>query len=178
MLAEYIPILHRTVKDMSKVVLALDQALQVSGYAVFKDKKLLVADTFAISKTATMDKRLMEMQKQLTQLYYDYEFSKVVFEDIQLQAGNALTYKHLAYVQATIILWCACNDISYEIFAASHWRKVLGGGFGRKRDEQKQHAIEIVQERYGIEVTSDEADAICIGIAAIKERKENAIGFC
>lgn len=177
MLAEYIPILHRTVKDMSKVVLALDQALQVSGYAVFKDKKLLVADTFAISKTATMDKRLMEMQKQLTQLYHDYEFSKVVFEDIQLQAGNALTYKHLAYAQAAIILWCGNMSIDYEVFAPSHWRKILGGNFGRKRAEQKRHAIDLVEQWYGVDTSSDVADAVCIGRAYLKETDKPAVAF-
>ena len=160
------------------VILALDQSLKVSGTAIFDNNKLVYHDTYFIKPDQKMERRLMDIWQQLNELYHDFDFDKIYFEDIQLQAGNALTYKHLAYVQATIILWCACNDISYEIFAASHWRKVLGGGFGRKRDEQKQHAIEIVQERYGIEVTSDEADAICIGIAAIKERKENAIGFC
>lgn len=160
------------------VILALDQSLKVSGTAIFDNNKLVYHDTYSIKSDQKMERRLMDIWQQLNELYHDFDFDKIYFEDIQLQAGNALTYKHLAYVQATIILWCVCNDISYEIFAASHWRKVLGGGFGRKRDEQKQHAIEIVQERYGIEVTSDEADAICIGIAAIKERKENAIGFC
>lgn len=160
------------------VILALDQSLKVSGTAIFDNNKLVYHDTYSIKPAQKMERRLMDIWQQLNELYHDFDFDKIYFEDIQLQAGNALTYKHLAYVQATIILWCACNDIPYEIFAASHWRKVLGGGFGRKRDEQKQHAIEIVQERYGIEVTSDEADAICIGIAAIKERKENAIGFC
>ena len=93
------------------------------------------------------------------------------------QAGNVLTYKHLAYVQAAILMWCDFNQIPYEIYAASHWRKVLGGKFGRKREEQKQHALDLVKDYCGQEVTSDEADAICIGLAAIRERKENTVGF-
>lgn len=157
--------------------LALDQALNVSGWAVFEDNKLIAADTFTILKTAPMDKRLLDMYKNLTDLYYEYEFEKVYFEDIQLQAGNALTYKHLAYAQAAVILWCGHMDMGYEILAPSHWRKVLGGNFGRKRAEQKRHAIDLVEKWYNINVPSDIADAICIGRAAIQETKKEKVAF-
>lgn len=159
------------------VILALDQSLKVSGAAVFNDKKLVHHEAFSIKPDQKMERRLMDIWKQLNELYHDFEFDKMYFEDIQLQSGNALTYKHLAYVQATIILWCAINNIPYEMFTASHWRKVLGSGFGRKRQEQKEHAIKLVQERYDVSVSSDEADAICIGMAAMKEKRESAVGF-
>ena len=157
--------------------LALDQALGTSGWAVFDDKKLIAADTFSVSKTAPMDRRLLEIYKNLTDLYHEYEFEKIYFEDIQLQAGNALTYKHLAYAQAAIILWCGHMNMDWSMFAPSHWRKVLGGGFGRKRAEQKRYAIQLVQKWYNIEVLSDIADAICIGRAAIQESREKKVAF-
>lgn len=159
------------------LVLALDQALQTSGWALFKNNKLMKADIFTVSKTASMDRRLMELQKHLTELYHEYEFEKLYFEDIQLQAGNALTFKHLAYAQAAIILWCGNMGIDYEILAPSHWRKILGGNFGRKRAEQKRHAIELVQKWYGVEVSSDVADAICLGRAGIQESQEKKVAF-
>lgn len=159
------------------IVLALDQSLRSTGWAIFKNNKLIKADIFTVSKTAPMDRRLMEIQKQLTELYHEYEFEKLYFEDIQLQAGNALTYKHLAYAQATIILWCGNMNIKYEILAPSHWRKILGGNFGRKRAEQKRHAIDLVQKWYGIEVSSDVADAICLGRAGIQESRKEVVGF-
>lgn len=159
------------------LVLALDQALQTSGWAIFKNNKLIKADIFTVSKIAPMDRRLMEIQKQLTELYHEYEFEKLYFEDIQLQAGNALTYKRLAYAQATIILWCGNMNIKYEILAPSHWRKILGGNFGRKRAEQKRHAIDLVKKWYGVEVSSDVADAICLGRAGIQESRKEVVGF-
>ena len=157
--------------------LALDQSLSCTGWAVFDDKKLIAADTFSISKTAPMDRRLLGIYKNLTDLYHEYEFEKIYFEDIQLQAGNALTYKHLAYAQAAIILWCGHMNIDWSMSAPSHWRKVLGGGFGRKRAEQKRYAIQLVQKWYNIEVLSDIADAICIGRAAIQESREKKVAF-
>lgn len=159
------------------LVLALDQSLSCTGWAAFKNNKLIATNTFTVSKTAPMDRRLMELQKNLTELYHEYEFDKLYFEDIQLQAGNALTYKHLAYAQAAIILWCGNMGIDYKILAPSHWRKVLGGNFGRKRAEQKRHAIELVQTWYGVEVPSDIADAICLGRAGIQENGKVGVGF-
>lgn len=158
-------------------IISLDQSLSCTGWAVFDDKKLIAANTFSVSKTAPMDRRLLEIYKNLTDLYHEYEFEKIYFEDIQLQAGNALTYKHLAYAQAAIILWCGHMDIDWSISAPSHWRKVLGGGFGRKRAEQKRYAIQLVQKWYNIEVPSDIADAICIGRAAIQESREKKVAF-
>lgn len=158
-------------------IISLDQSLSCTGWAVFDDKTLIAADTFSISKTAPMDRRLLEIYKNLTDLYHEYEFEKIYFEDIQLQAGNALTYKHLAYAQAAIILWCGHMNMDWSISAPSHWRKVLGGGFGRKRAEQKRYAIQLVQKWYNIEVPSDIADAICIGRAAIQESREKKVAF-
>ena len=157
--------------------LALDQSLGTSGWAVFDDKTLIAADTFSVSKTAPMDRRLLEIYKNLTNLYHEYEFEKIYFEDIQLQAGNALTYKHLAYAQAAIILWCGHMNMDWSMSAPSHWRKALGGSFGRKRAEQKRYAIQLVQKWYNIEVSSDIADAICIGRAAIQESREKKVAF-
>lgn len=155
-------------------ILALDQSLASSGWAVFEGNRLLAASLFTVTKTAPMDRRLLAIYKHLTELYHTYEFEKVYFEDIQLQAGNALTYKHLAYAQAAIILWCGHMDIPWSMSAPSHWRKVLGGDFGRKRADQKRHAIELVDTWYHQEVSSDVADAICIGRAALAENKKKA----
>lgn len=157
--------------------LALDQSLSSSGWAVFDNKTLIAANTFTVSKTAPMERRLLEIYKNLTDLYHEYEFEKIYFEDIQLQAGNALTYKHLAYAQAAIILWCGHMNMDWSMSAPSHWRKVLGGGFGRKRAEQKRYAIDLVEKWYNIEVSSDMADAICIGRAAIQENRKKKVAF-
>ena len=159
-------------------ILALDQSLKVTAAAVFYDDKLIYHRTYSIKATQKMERRLHDIWTMLNTLTHDWDIDKIYFEDIQLQAGNVLTYKHLAYVQAAIIMWCDFNQIPYEIYAASHWRKVLGGKFGRKREEQKQHALDLVKDYCDQEVTSDEADAICIGLAAIRERKENVVGFC
>lgn len=164
----------------TRVLISLDQAAKVSGFAIFEDEKLVRSGTFSIPPHKPIEERLARFYQELTDLYYDYadcDNIEFAFEDIQLQAGNVKTYKVLAYVQAVLLLFCFYNKIPYTVSTPSHWRKLLGGSFGRKREEQKQHAIEYVKDVCGKDVSSDEADAVCIGLARIKEKKEDQAGF-
>lgn len=162
-----------------KTMISLDQALQVSGYAIFEQGKLKESGVFSLPKTKPIEQRLALLYQELENLLQkvDDENVTIVFEDIQLQAGNVKTYQRLAYVQAAILLWCYYHQIDYTIEPPSHWRKILGGGFGHKREEQKQHAIDLVEQICGKEVSSDEADAICIGLAYLKEKQQQKVGF-
>ena len=49
--------------------------------------------------------------------------------------------------------------------------------FGRKRTEQKQVAQEFVQNKFNITVTEDEADSICLGLAAVLENNHDECAF-
>lgn len=162
---------------MSEVVLSLDQALKTTGYAVFENETLIECGKFTINANATMGERLASFKKEILGLKESYNVDTIIFEQIQLQNGNAKTFQHLAYVQAMLFYFCYQHNIKHEVYEASHWRKVLGGGFGRKRAEQKQKAIDVVQQKYQIEVDSDIADAICIGCAYLKEKRNNQKGF-
>lgn len=162
------------------VTIALDQAAKVSGWTVFDGDKYVESGTFSVPPSKPIGERLATFYKCVTELYSKYEDKRVwlVFEDIQMQKGNVLTYQRLAYIQAALILWCYYHQIPYTVLAPSHWRKILGGGFGRKREEQKQHAIEYVRQKLNKDVSTDEADAICIGLAFLQERKQDTqIGF-
>lgn len=161
------------------IYLSLDQAMRTTGWAIFEDDELKKYGSFTIPNHHPIEQRLNELMRELNNLYREYEFDELFFEDIQNQNNNE-TYKKLAYVQATIIIWCYNNNIKFHILSPSHWRSVLkercGISFGRKREEQKQKAIEFVQQFFSKMVISDEADAIALGYAGIceKNRAESA----
>lgn len=164
--------------------LALDQAARVSGWALFDDEDGFLRDygTIEVKKTLDLPQRLFTFQEEVRKLTNEAVDKELflAFEDIQLQHGNVQTYSRLAYVQAALLLLVQESDriVDYGILAPSHWRKVLGGTWGRKRDEQKAHAIEVVEQRFGLtDVSSDAADAICIGLASLQERKEGQMTF-
>ena len=156
------------------MILSLDQALVETGWAIFDNNKLIAYNSFVINGKNPIEERLWQLFEQLTDLYNKYEFDHLIFEDIQ-QQQNPSTYKKLAYVQAIILLWCYYHNMDYTILSPSQWRKILGGGFGRSREEQKQKAIAFVKNNYHIDVESDIADAICIGKAYLNSNKK--IGF-
>ena len=163
------------------ITIGLDNALNTTGWSIFKDEELIAHSTFSIPAYKSIEVRLGEIWNKLNDLYREYQFEYVYFEDIQQQRGNVQTFKKLAYVQAAILLWCYFNEIKYTIFAPSHWRSTLkstyGLGFGNARAEQKKKAQELVKQIFKIDVTEDEADAICIGLGGIQERIEKKSAF-
>ena len=162
-------------------LLALDQASRVTGVAIFDDDKLIKYGTFEIKSNQELGKRLTQFLENLDKLYAAYHFDAVAYEDIQLQMGNVETYRRLAYIQAMILFWCEKHEKNLYCLSPSHWRKILkdkyGMSWGRKRVEQKQTAIDFIQEHYKKEVDSDTADAICIGCAANIEINKNKSAF-
>lgn len=162
-------------------LLALDQASRVTGVAIFDDDKLVKYGIFEIKSNQELGKRLTQFLENLDKLYAAYHFDSIAYEDIQLQMGNVETYKKLAYIQAMIIFWCEKHEKNLYCLSPSHWRKVLkdkyGMSWGRKRAEQKQAAIDFIQEHYEKEVDSDTADAICIGCAANIEINKTESAF-
>lgn len=162
-------------------LLALDQASRVTGIAIFDDDKLVKYGTFEIKSNQELGKRLTQFLENLDKLYAAYHFDAVAYEDIQLQMGNVETYKKLAYIQAIILFWCEKHEKNLYCLSPSHWRKILkdkyGMSWGRKRAEQKQTAIDFIQEHYKKEVDSDIADAICIGCAANIEINKTKSAF-
>jgi hypothetical protein len=71
--------------------------------------------------------------------------------------------------------------MGHTVLAPSHWRSILksqyGLRFGKNRAEQKKSARGFVKDHYNIDVSEDEADAICISIAGIIEKNSKKSAF-
>ena len=163
------------------IFLALDQALQTTGYAIFEDNELIKWGIFSTTPSLPIEERLYTIQQELTKLDQYYNIGHVFFEDTQKQA-NLDTYKRLCYVQSVIMVWCRNRGgIKYTILSPSHWRKLLKDKYkinwGRKREEQKQAALKWVRQEYEGKFTTDSADAICIGRAGLLELNQNRSAF-
>ena len=161
-------------------ILSLDQAAVTTGWALFENNKLINKGSFTIKKTLPIEVRLWQIQQSLLDVIYknlnDRNPDIIVFEGIQ-QQSNVETFRKLAMVQAAILLLCYDLSIKYVIYSPSEWRAINGGGYGRKREEQKNAAIIKAKEWYQVDVDSDIADAINIGHAYLINRtndKSNA----
>ena len=155
----------------SKFIIALDQSTQLTGYAIFQDKDLIAHGVF--SPSGDYEHRIVKLRQWLLDKLEPLKPNiEVYFEDIQLQdlGGGSIgitTFKKLAHVQGALIVTCIDEDVPYTIVPAATWRKTCGVK-GRVRSEYKPAAQAHVLEKYGIQATEDEADAICIGEHGVK----------
>lgn len=161
--------------------LCLDQALQVSGYAIFDEKKELIEHgLFKTKNSAPIEERLGDIWNFLNNAFQEYDFSHIFFEDCQ-QQQNAQTYHKLSMVKAIILLWTFIHHIPYTVLSPSHWRSLIKEhhhvAFGRTRKEQKKNCQNFIKDTFQIEVSEDEADAIAIGVAGFLEIDSNTSAF-
>ena len=148
-------------------ILALDQSSQTSGFAIFDNGQLIDSGTFTLLDQH-IGKRLVKYKQKIAELIEKYDIEEVAFEDIQMQGGNVHTFKILAEIYGVTEEYLTEQKHSYQVIGVSSWRSSLGIK-GRARTEQKKNAQLYVQEHYNKKVSTDEADAICIGACASKK---------
>lgn len=159
-------------------LLSLDQSLNLTGFAIFSSVngdlyKYGIFDLKDIKGDNISDEKIYNIKMFLDRIIKEYNIKFVVIEDIQSQS-NVNTFKLLSWLQGVLKNYLYENNIPYAIISPPAWRKELGIK-GRKRDEQKINAINYIKNRYNIDVSSDVADAICIGLGAIEKLKNNNI---
>ena len=151
-------------------LLALDQASNISGYAIFEDGKLLKYDKINLTGYDLADKLIL-LRKQIANLIQEWNIEEVIMEDIQLQGNvtnNVKTFKVLAEVFGVIYELVNEMNIKNSAVLASEWKSTLQIK-GRDRTAQKRAAQQYVIDNYGIKPTQDECDAICIGAHRYKK---------
>ena len=151
-------------------ILSFDQSSTNSGYCLYEDGKIVTSGFIDKHKIKNSDERVMEMGVAICKKIKEVEPDFVTIENIQNQNSTA-TVILLARLQGFIIGWCYTHKIRTEILGPSQWRSELKFRQGPKvkRDELKQQAMDFVKEKFGMDDCSvDEAEAICMAVAAIK----------
>lgn len=148
-------------------LLALDQSSHTTGYAIFKDNKLIKASHFDASGSDLGD-RLVDIKRKVINLIQEYEIDEVVFEDIQLQNVNGSreagikTFKILAEVYGVLSELFSEIKMPYDVAMPIKWKAHFHIA-GKGRTQEKKMSQAQVLSTYGLKCTEDEADAVCIG---------------
>lgn len=150
-------------------VLALDQSSRVTGYAIFDNNQLVTSGTF-VTDDERIGHRLLEIRNRIQSMVSTYNIDHLVFEEIQLQQQGVTTYKVLAQVLGICEELATELNIPYVIVPSVTWKSTLGIK-GKGRTEQKKNAQSFVVNTYGLKVSQDTADAICIGTAYIRQNQ-------
>lgn len=150
-------------------ILAFDQSTKISGYSLFIDGEYAECGCIDLHKIKDTSERVRAMGVELCKIIEKYNPDKVVIEEVA-QQSNPLTLKLLARIQGVIIGFCAAHNIDTYIVEPSKWRSTLRfkQGAGTKREELKAQSIQYIKNKYGLELSEDSCEAICINEAAHK----------
>ena len=147
-------------------IVALDQATAVTGVAVFEDSTLKECFYIKHKRGTKVDNHLVCMTEYIFQVLEERQPDVVIIEGTTFQRSAGTTIM-LSELRGAIIGWCIGRDVQLVSYMPSSWRKMLGfkQGRGIQRKDVKKQAKDYVLSHYGLEVTEDEADAVCIGSA-------------
>lgn len=150
-------------------LVTIDGSTQKSGIALFVDGTYRLHTLLDYSKDKNIDSRFKSMSKGLWDFLDTYNPDILYMEETYM-AKNPQTTKFLTRLQGVVYAWCIIHDCEFNTILPSQWRKQLGLSQhkGVKRKELKELAVKYILENYVLEVTDDEADAICIADAVIK----------
>lgn len=149
-------------------LIAFDQATRFTGFSCFDGPDLIKYGLLEANGTDS-EARLDEMATMMEELVDHYNPEMIVFEGVLYQKSPSALIL-LSNLQGILRGICHSKGCSYRIYAPTAWRRILEfqQGAGIKRDDLKLQAIQFVKDAYGVDVTEDACEAICIGLAHLK----------
>jgi Holliday junction resolvasome RuvABC endonuclease subunit len=138
------------------MILALDQATNVTGYCIFSlDKRLVNYGIIDISHmpkdgdVAQAEKRYQLLQ-EVKFLVYKHKISLLIIEGVYGGKENLSTYKKLAQTQSSLTDWAYANGLqSFSWSCAGEWRKIISTNT-KNRETDKEAAKQFVLTQYDI----------------------------
>lgn len=149
--------------------MAWDQSTKISAWSVFVDGEYRSSGVIDHHKMKDVSERVRQMGLSICDKIKEARPDVIIIEEVA-QQSNAQTLKLLARIQGIIIGFGAAHYMPVYIIEPSKWRSKLGFQLGSKvkREELKAQAIEHIKECYGLELTEDECESLCINEAAHK----------
>lgn len=154
-------------------LMAIDESTKKTGCALFSNGELISYCVLDTSKNKDSASRLHEMCALLLQQMKNWGPDEIYIEHPQGYGRNVLTVWMLSQIIGVARAYAIEHDCPISELTPSEWRSYLNFKQGKtKRDELKRMSIGYVKENYGLEVTDDAADAICIGTAILRKFDE------
>lgn len=150
-------------------LLTIDGSTQKTGIAYFCNYEYVEHILLDYSKDKNVKTRFESMSRGILNTLNKYRPNIIYIEETYM-ANNPQTSKILTRLQGVVYAWCLNNECEFNTITSTSWRKQLKFQQGKsiKRNQLKEQSIKYVLENYKLDVTDDEADAICIADAVMK----------
>lgn len=146
----------------------------MTGYSLAEDNSIIDYGKIEINNADDIDviERLNIMNNGIIKLIDRVKPDVVLFEDTQLQKNtyNVSGFKTLAQLQGVIMAYLFKLDLPFYIIPATAW-KACCKIKGKDREAQKKNTQIFVKEKFGYDVSEDEADAMGISVYGMKNLK-------
>lgn len=150
-------------------ILSFDQSTVKTGYAVFDGADLIAHGVIDLHKDKDAWEREQLMRIRIKDLIKQNRPKVVVLEGVSAKS-NPQTVIMLGRLQGHIMSAAWDKNADVKIYLPTEWRKIDGIKQGpRTRKELKEQSIALVANAYGLDLPEDEAEAIAIGIAYLKD---------
>lgn len=140
-------------------ILALDQATK-TGWALFDNDKLIDYGIEDFTDIKDFPEKVNAIKHWYTNKIKETKAEVFALENVQYQT-NARVHRDLSKLLGVLENYLLDNKYLYIIVDNGEWKSTCGVK-GRKRVEQKKNAQLFVKRKFGIEVSDDIADSICI----------------
>lgn len=156
------------------VMMSLDTSTTSTGWAIFTNAKYSASGVISCDSGADVLSRIKYMLSEILCLMRKYDVQIIALETTAV-ARNIQVQRMLTMMLGGVVGLTVSERLDDEIlccfYRPSEWRKLISTEQKpRKRKELKLWDKEQVRSIYGFEIESDdEADAILIGTAYIKD---------
>lgn len=168
-LSHFLKQIKKEVKSIDVKLVTIDGSTQKTAITLFVNGEYREHTLLDFSKDKDMESRFKSMSKGMW-VFLEESRPNIIYIEETYMSRNAQTMKILTRLQGVVYAWCMNNECEFNTILPSQWRKYLKftQSRGTKRQQLKEQSIKYVLENYNLDVTDDEADAICIGDAVIK----------
>lgn len=143
-------------------ILALDQATNRTGWAIFDDRQLIRYGVFD-SSGSSEEQHIHSVKMWLVSMIENWAPDIIGIEGIQYQQNfGVTTFQTLARLQGVLIDLCVEQKLNHKICPTNTWRAHCNVK-GKSRSDKKSSMMALVKQWFDVTVTNDEADAIGIG---------------
>jgi len=150
-------------------VLALDNATYITGYSIFEDGKLIQHGIKEVESSTPQNLRIAYMKQWFVSMLTIWDIDSVGLENVQYQ-GNPQTLITLSKLLGALEVASLEYNIEPYVVSSQTWKSFCRVK-GKNRAQDKEKAQVHVKIKYGMIVTQDAADAICLGeYVAAQER--------
>ena len=129
------------------VAFGIDASTKSTGYSVFDDDNLLECGVIKSNKDTF--ERIFDISNNLEVLFDKHNPKIVYIEDVPLSSSvNRRVAENLLLLQGCILRICSIRHIKFIQLEPSNWRRLVGLNSAKKREIQKQSAINLVNRIY------------------------------